>query len=73
MYSMFNTMSRLVTGPCHDPGSRWSRWGCEGQVRCKAKVYMFYTLSWLVAIVPTMILVSVGVDGDVKGKLDVMV
>ena len=47
--------------------------GCEGQFRCKAKVYMFYTLSWLVAIVPTMILVSAGVDGDVKGKLDVMV
>ena len=34
---------------------------------------MFYTLSWLVTVVPTMILVPAGVDGDVKSKLDIKV
>ena len=34
---------------------------------------MFYTLSWLVFVVPTMILIVAVVDGNVKCELDVKV
>ena len=60
------------SGPYHDPGSRWSRWGCEEHVSYKGIVY-FITLAWLVTVCSTMILALAGVDGDVKGKLDVKV
>ena len=57
-------------GPYHDPGSRWSRWGCEVEVRCKGIVYFIHCDGWSLY---TLILVPAGVDEVVKWRFDVKV